>query len=210
MSDWFSFGVLVCWGLLGVSRAVRFHAQGTRVIVGDRQRTLGQMFVDTLALACLLVWAYEVVANAWSSGFHVGPAFVRQVIVDSIFVKVLGGIALGGGILLYALALHHLGASWRLGIDRMAPGPLVTTGIYARTRHPIYVAFDLLFIGTFLMAGHIIFLVLALVWVPVMHASMLREERFLMELYGDAYREYCQRVGRYFSFRQLLKTQAMH
>ena len=67
-------------------------------------------------------------------------------------------------------------------------------------RHPIYMAFDFLFVGTFLVLHRSIFLLLALVMVPLLHAVMRREERFLTELYGDAYRDYCSRVGRHASW----------
>jgi protein-S-isoprenylcysteine O-methyltransferase Ste14 len=199
---WFQFGILVYWGTLGVTRALLFRARGVRVIVADRQRTFWEMLADVLALACLLVWAYEVVAYAGSFGFHVGPTRFGRILVDSITIKVVGALVVSTAVLLYAIALRHLGASWRLGIDRTAPGPLVTDGIYRWTRHPIYVAFDLLFVGTFLLHGCLIFLVLASVWIPLQHVFMQREERFLTQLYGGAYRDYCGRVGRYFSWHR--------
>jgi protein-S-isoprenylcysteine O-methyltransferase Ste14 len=200
--EWFQFGALVCWGLFGVTRALLFRARGIPVIAADRDRTRWQMVLDTVALAWLLVWAYEVIAYAWSLRLHFGPASLHHVLVDSIAIKTLGAAFVSAAILLYAVALRHLGASWRFGIDRTAPGPLVTDGIYKSTRHPIYVAFDLLFFGAFLVHGRLIFLVLALVWLPLLHTFMQREERFLAQVYGDAYRDYCSRVGRYFSWHR--------
>jgi protein-S-isoprenylcysteine O-methyltransferase Ste14 len=198
--DWFQFGILVCWGTLGVTRALLFHARGVRVIVADRQRTFWEMLADGWAAVCLLIWAYEVVAHAWSFDFHVGPTSFGRILVDSVAIKTVGAFVLSLAVLLYAIAVRHLGASWRLGMDRAAPGPLVTDGLYRWTRHPIYVAFDLLFVGTFLLSGRVIFLVLASVWIPLLHLFLRREERFLAELYGGAYRDYCGRVGRYFSW----------
>jgi protein-S-isoprenylcysteine O-methyltransferase Ste14 len=200
--EWFQFGALACWGLLGVARALLFRARGVPVIAADPQRTLWQMVADAFALACLLVWAYEVVAYAWPFRFHVGPVRLGRVLVESITIKAVGAVLVSAAILLYAVALRDLGASWRLGIDRTTPGPLVTGGIYRWTRHPIYVAFDLLFVGTFLVHGRLIFLVLALIWLPLLHAFMQREERFLAQHYGNAYRDYCGRVGRYFSWHR--------
>ena len=99
---------------------------------------------------------------------------------------------------LLAFANEIIAYAWQV---RFHIGSLVTGGVYRWTRHPIYVAFDLLFVGTFLLLGRLSFLVLALVWVPLLHAIMNREERLLTGLYGDAYRDYSRRVGRYF-FRQ--------
>jgi len=200
--DWFQFGILVCWGTLGVTRALLLHARGVRVFVADRQRTFWEMLADGLALVCLLIWAYEVIAHAWSFSFHVGPTSFGRVLVDSVAIKSVGAIVASLAVLLYATAVRRLGVSWRLGIDRAAPGPLVTDGPYRWTRHPIYVAFDLLFVGTFLLSGRLIFLVLASVWIPLLHLYMRREERFLAEFYARAYCDYCGRVGRYFSWHR--------
>ena len=108
--DWFQFGVLVSWGTLGVTRAIWFRARGVRVIALDRQRTLWEMLADLLALACLLVWAYGVVAYAWSFGFHVGSTSLDRVLVDDIALKVLGAVAGTTALLIYAIALRDLGA----------------------------------------------------------------------------------------------------
>ncbi len=200
--EWFQFGALACWGLLGLSRALVLRARGVGVIAVDRQRTFWQMAADTLAIGCLLVWAYEVIAYAWSFRFHVGSEILGRIVVQSVAIKTVGAVVVCLAVLIYAVAIRHLGESWRLGIDRAATGPVVTDGIYRWTRHPIYVAFDLLFVGTFLVLGRLIFLLLALVWIPLMHALMRREERFLSQLYGGTYRDYCRRVGRYFSWHR--------
>jgi len=194
--EWFQFGVLACLGLLGVTRMIWLRARGVRVLVADRQRTGFQMLADLLMLVCLLVWAYELVAYAWGVRFHVWPT---RLFLDGLAVR-LAGVALEvAGLLIYGVAVRDLGESWRLGTDRDRPGPLVTGGIYARMRHPIYVGFDLLFVGTCLVLQRFVFLFLALAMAPLLHTVMLREERFLTELYGDAYRDYCSRIGRYFS-----------
>lgn len=138
----------------------------------------------------MFLWAYEIVAYAWPLRFHVGASILASILVDGLVLRLLGAVLVLAGLLVYGIALHDLGASWRLGFDRTRPGPLVTGGIYGRMRHPIYVAFDLLFVGTFLVLNRSIFPLLALVMVPLLDAVMRREERFFTEPYGDAYRNY--------------------
>ena len=183
---------------LGLTRALMLRARGVSVFVGDRQRTGSQMLADTVMLACLLTFAYEILAYAWQLRFHIGPSVLERAVVDGPASKALGALIVAGALILYAIALRDLGVSWRLGLDRSAPGPLITGGVYRWTRHPIYIAFDLWFMGTFLLTGRLSFLVLALIGVLLLHAIMDREERFLTRLYGDAYRDYSRRVGRYF------------
>jgi len=177
------------------------RAHGVSVFVGDRQRTGWQMLADAVMVACLLTFAYEIIAYAGQFRLHLGPSVLAWSVVAGPASQALGALIVTGAVILYGTALRDLGLSWRLGFDRSAPGPLVMGGVYRWTRHPIYVALDLWFVGAFLLIGRLSFLVLALVWVPRLHAIMVREERFLVGLYGDAYRDYARRVGRYF-FRQ--------
>ena len=128
------------------------------------------------------------------------PAPLSTILVNAVPIKVLGAVMLVAGLLIFGLALRAFGNSWRLGIDREAPGVLVTHGVFGRTPNLIYVALDLLAVGTFLVQGRLIFLALALVIVGMLHYQIRREECFLVRTRGDAFREYCARVGRYVKF----------
>ena len=198
---WFAFGALLCWGVLGLSRAAKHYRRGLRVIVADRRRTVGELAVDLVALVCLLLWAGEIITYAWDLEWHTPPAALAIVLVSVLPAKIAGAATMIAGLIIYGVALRHLGASWRLGIDRERPAALVTHGVYGWSRHPIYTAFDLLFIGGFLVLGRLIFLLLAVVLVGVIHLTALREERFLLRAYAQEYRNYSKRVGRYFTCR---------
>lgn len=189
---------LVGLGVLGISRAIVFYRRGIHVVSADRQRSLGQTVADITAGTCLLVWGYEVIAYGFAISFHIGPTAAHAELLPSPIFKMVGVLLAFAAVSLYGVGLKHLGEAWRLGVDRDKAGPLVTNGIYAWTRHPIYVAFDLIFIGTFFVHSGWLFLLLVLVWLPLMHQTMLREERFLRFQFGDEYTDYCKRVGRYF------------
>lgn len=199
--DWFQLAVLGCLACLGLGRALVLRARGVRVLALDRQRTPTHQMWDFLTVMCLLAWFGETVAQAWPLPIHFVPQPLQTVLVEAATVKGAGAVLMLAGLLSYGLALRALGDSWRGGIDRERPGPLVTRGIYKWTRNPCYVSFDLLAAGTFLMQGRLIFLLLALGLGVLLHVQIRREERFLAEFYGDAYREYCTRVARYLKWR---------
>ena len=74
---------------------------------------------------------------------------------------------------------------------------LLTSGVYAWVRHPIYSAFMLLCTGLLLLAGNACLFVLPLIYwglltVLIMHS----EEKWLKDLYGNEYLEYCRKVNR--------------
>jgi protein-S-isoprenylcysteine O-methyltransferase Ste14 len=199
--DWFQLVALACLLFLGIGRATVLYARGVRVVVVDWKRTAGQALEDLVVVLGFLLWAYEIVAYAWPLGLHLAPVALGAVLIDAVAVRVGGALLVATGLLVYGLALRGFGASWRLGIDRKAPGALVTDGIFARTRNPVYVGLDLFAVGTFLVQGRLIFLLLALVLVVMLHRQMLREEHFLTEAYGDAYRDYRRRVRRYVGWK---------
>ena len=108
------------------------------------------------------------------------------------------GIALCAAAVISVMAsLISFGNSFRVGIDDKKPDRLVTTGIFAYTRNPIYVCFNMFFIGQFLIHRNIIIAVAAVGFGLAIHRQILREERFLMSHYGVEYKEYRKKVRRY-------------
>jgi protein-S-isoprenylcysteine O-methyltransferase Ste14 len=195
--DWFQLAAVACLLCLGLVRFVMLYARGVRVVVVDWQRTVTQMLCDLLLTTSLLLLLYHIVAYSWPlPDSFVVPSLGAE-LIDSTAARALGAILITAGLVIYGLALRAFGNSWRIGFDHESPGALVTTGIFAWTRNPIYVALDLLAIGTLLLQGRLIFLVLAAIIVLMLHQLICREERFLSEQYGDAYRDYCAHVGRY-------------
>jgi protein-S-isoprenylcysteine O-methyltransferase Ste14 len=73
----------------------------------------------------------------------------------------------------------------------------VTTGIFAYTRNPIYVAFGCVLIGEFLIQSSWILLVYVVAGVLLFHRQILREEVFLRQHYGADFEAYRRRVRRY-------------
>jgi protein-S-isoprenylcysteine O-methyltransferase Ste14 len=126
------------------------------------------------------------------------PAFSETMIVDSTIARSVGAWFVVAGVLILVLALLSFGNSWRIGIDTRTPGQLVTTGIFAFSRNPIFAFMDLYLVGTFLINGTPVFLIIALMGVIGLHVQILREESFLRARHGAAYREYCAKTRRYF------------
>lgn len=108
-----------------------------------------------------------------------------------------GAIVCCVGLLLMAWSLVSFGASFRVGIDNRRPGSLITTGIFAFSRNPIYVAFGCVLLGEFLIQPHLLLLIYLVAGVVLFHRQVLREEAFLEQHYGAEYETYRKRVRRY-------------
>lgn len=74
---------------------------------------------------------------------------------------------------------------------------LVTSGVYAWVRNPIYAAFMMLCTGVLLAAGNAWFFVLPFIYWGLLTVLIKHtEEKWLQDMYGDKYMEYCNKVNR--------------
>ena len=81
--------------------------------------------------------------------------------------------------------------------DHVRENHLVTTGVYAWVRNPVYSAAMLLCTGLLLMAYNLWLLLLPPVFWALLTALLIpTEEKWLRSLYGQEYIDYCARVNR--------------
>ena len=158
------------------------------------------LVVEIFAFTALLAWMVEILLYAFHSAFRIFPWPLATLLIDSPVAKLIGVILISIGCVLFVMAYVSFGDSWRVGFDVQSPGALVTTGVFSFSRNPIYLFLNLWFIGTFLINGRLFFLILAILAVVVQHWQILQEETFLTDLYGQPYRNYLSRTGRYVSF----------
>ncbi len=158
------------------------------------------LIVEIFAFTALLAWMIEILLYAFHSQFRIFPWPFDILLLDSPVAKLLGVVLISIGCVLFVMAYVSFGDSWRVGFDVQSPGALVTTGVFSFSRNPIYLFLNLWFIGTFLINGRLIFLVFAILAVVVQHWQILQEEAFLTNLYGQPYKNYLARTGRYVGF----------
>jgi len=153
--------------------------------------------VEMLSLGSLLLWLAELVLHALHSRYDIFPEEVNLAFLRTVPLKIAGVVLVSLGLITFILAFLSFGSSWRIGIDRKSPGTLVTGGIFGITRNPIYVAFNLYFIGILLINGTWFFLIFALLASVAVHVQILREEDFLRKQYGENFEDYGKRTPRY-------------
>jgi protein-S-isoprenylcysteine O-methyltransferase Ste14 len=169
----------------------------TRVLLLSRTGTRAMHFgnmdkKDFFIPPFALFYFYTVFAAAFDWPLVGGTRFFQSEAVAWIGV----GLCCGGLLVLLA-SLISFGKSFRVGIDVDRPDELVTNGVFAWSRNPIYVALFLVLVGQFLVFPN---------WVPsaylvagtwLFHRQVLREEEFMRRQYGEEYAAYCRRVRRY-------------
>ena len=169
----------------------------TRVLLmrrsGIRAMHFGQIDKkDFLIPPFALLYLYIVFAAAFGL-----PTVSQQQFFYSEALSWVGVFLCVVGLLLFLLSLVSFGRSFRVGINADHPDKLITTGLFALSRNPIYVAFWTILLGQFFVFPNWLLLVYlgAATW--LFHRQVLREETYLIQHYGREYSEYCARVRRY-------------
>ena len=123
---------------------------------------------------------------------------LRHFGLDRPLLIVLGiGFVLGG----ILLAMTAIGLFRRAG-EQPEPwtttNAVVTTGIYRRTRNPMYLGMALLYVGLALIADSPIALILLPVVLVIIQTRVIgREERYLAAKFGQPYLDYKRCVRRW-------------
>lgn len=103
-----------------------------------------------------------------------------------------------GAVLIFRAATRAMGRNWSLVARTREDHELVRHGVFARVRHPIYVAMSLFLLALALSLGHEKNLVVALPLFALGTALRVRiEERLLRDHFGAAYDDYSCRVKRF-------------
>ena len=107
---------------------------------------------------------------------------------------------LGDGIFLTSVLTMR--DSWRAGIPDRDKTELITSGIYAYSRNPAFLGFDLMYLGTFLLLGNWLTGLCSAFAILTLHLQILQEERFLEAAFGEPYRRYRAQTARYLGRRK--------
>lgn len=183
--------------IIAVKASYLFFARNIVPIVVARSGNALSRVIEAMAFFGLLFWLVLVVSYAVHSRFEIFPETLHHQLFNATTAKIAGVGLVSLGLVVFVLAFFNFGDSWRMGIDRKAPGALVTRGIFSVTRNPIYLFLNSWFIGTFLINGTIVFLVFAVLAFAVQHWQIVREEKFLTQRYGEAYERYRKKTPRY-------------
>ena len=105
------------------------------------------------------------------------------------------------GDLIFLISVLCMKDSWRAGIPDRDRTELVTDGIYAFSRNPAFLGFDLQYIGVLLMFCNLLTAAFTVFAVSMLHLQILQEERYLTAAFGPEYLQYRRHVLRYLGRR---------
>lgn len=110
-------------------------------------------------------------------------------------MSVIGAALLASGVWMCIGALK----TGRL-IRHIKEGKLITTGVYAWVRNPLYTGITFIVTGFIFFENNLFLLTLIIFFWGIMTLSVKREERSLEKIFGEEYRSYKLKVNRCIPF----------
>ncbi len=100
-------------------------------------------------------------------------------------------------LLVGCVSLINMKDSWRVGVPEDHRTDLIEAGIYRYSRNPYFLSYLIMFAAYTVLLQNLLLLILSGAGFAMIHCMVLKEERHLMMLHGDKYRQYKQKVPRY-------------
>lgn len=157
------------------------------------ERRMWLLLVPTIVLWIVLPW----LALTRSQPLLALPDFVRSEPAYAA-LRWLAAVCAVMCLALTAKCWRRMGSDWRMAVSETQRSALITDGLFARVRHPIYALQMLLMLCTAVIVPTAPIAVIAIVHLGLMNLKARNEERHLLKVHGNLYQAYLARTGRFF------------
>ena len=181
--------------LLFIGRTIILYKHGIKVwVIGTSSKKLFEIILENILMPVLILWSIFVILTA----LNVLPSnIISKLLIDIFWLKYIGILFCYIGLIIFLMALVSFGKSWRIGIDEKDSNELITTEIFKYSRNPIFLFMDLYFMGIMLIYPNIVFIVVAICVIIGIHLQIIREEKHLLNKFGEGYIKYKKQTRRY-------------
>jgi protein-S-isoprenylcysteine O-methyltransferase Ste14 len=175
---------LVVWGFLRYPHQHR----ASKIPVRNTARNL----TDSLRIACATIGLGIVPLIYVATGF---PRFASYGFIKGFAYA--GSLVFALGLWLFYLAHQRLGRNFSVSLDIREGHVLISEGVYAVLRHPMYSAFWLWAIAQFLLLPNWFAGSAGILGFGILYLGRIgQEERLMLDTFGDDYRIYMNRTAR--------------
>lgn len=193
---------MIAWLALGLYLLGLILAFGLRSLMHWRRTGDGGWRLNAGGPKTLQWWAkllFSVALLLGAAGPVSALAGLEPVaLLDQAPVRVAGVVLTVVGIVATLLAQTTMGSSWRIGVDNTERTALVTAGMFAYVRNPIFTAMTVASIGVSLMVPTPVSLAATALLVLAVQVQVRGvEEPYLRRIHGEAYATYAASVGRF-------------
>jgi protein-S-isoprenylcysteine O-methyltransferase Ste14 len=157
------------------------------------ERRMWLLLVPTIVLWIVLPW----LALTRSQGLLALPEITHS-LAGYAALRWIAAICAVMSLALTVKCWRRMGSDWRMAVSETQKSALITDGLFARVRHPIYALQMLLMLCTVVIVPTAPIFVIAIVHLALMNLKARNEEHHLLKVHGARYRAYLERTGRFF------------
>ncbi len=184
--------------LFALVLTVRYMASLTKgikpVLLLRREKRLREKAIEAVPVAAVMMTALLILRNIFTP--HIG-AFLAAGFIPPLLIQRFGFLLSFSSFILLITAYWSLGSNWRVGTGDEEVKELVTGGVFAYTRNPVYLFFNMFLGGIFLINGHLLMLAFLALVSGSLHLLILEEEKLLERRFGSVYEDYRKTTPRY-------------
>ncbi len=194
-----SYGQLFLLIIFAISLAVRYivslKEKVTPIIIFSKEKSFGERIIGIVPVIIVTLAVLLVLRKIFTPQICSFLSFGYR---TPLWLQLFGFIISFSSFFLLISGYYYIGNNWRISINDESINRLVTNGIYAHTRNPIYLFFEFFWLGIFIINGDIIILILLFVLILTLHLIILKEEKFLLRKFKNTYENYKKSTPRYF------------
>ena len=180
--------------IIGFRTYLLFHRTGINAL--KSRKNSGTEGILTKLFALCFVLMVVVVANF--TFIEHNYKFLIPIEMLETNAIAYSGMALGIiGLLIGFIAQLQMGNSWRIAFNENESTKLIEHGLYAYSRNPIYLAYNISIIGFFMMMPNLISLGLLVIGIVGVNVKIRLEESYLLKTKGEEFLNYSNQVRRW-------------
>jgi protein-S-isoprenylcysteine O-methyltransferase Ste14 len=156
------------------------------LINGEKNKRIA----NSLAYIGMFILVFAIASVEW----WVKTQLPLNILPSYLTLTTIGYIFITAGFAFTLWARIIIGRNWSGDVELVQEHKLVITGPYKLARHPIYAGIFLAFLGTVLILVDVTGIVLLLLSIYFFTKKSIKEEKLLIEAYGNTYKEYKKHV----------------
>ncbi len=200
-----SFNVIPFWSfwiLAGViaGQILMLKKKGIQVSSKAGKKNKINKFLFLVFGLVFLMWLFEITKPVFHFSFSILPESFTRYLSECIILKIAGTLFIVFSLVILGITLVHFDTSLRFGLDENNTGKLIITGIFSVSRNPFFLSLLFYFFGVVLIFFNLFFITFSLFAIIGIHLFILKEEKFLREVYGEEYISYMKGTRRYLGF----------
>jgi len=174
---------LMVWKKTGINPYVLHRAKGAQGLVAALFRPLGGLLI--------------IITGSFLYYPDLYLFFCPISILENSIAGISGLALLVASLIWVFLAQAQMGNDWRVGIDEENCTKLVHHGLFNHSRNPVFLGVRFFLLGLFLVIPSLTMFFVALFVELLVQLQVRFEEEHLLDLHGDQYKAYCDKVKRW-------------